>query len=204
MCGYSYGMTAAALLALVALSAAADDYRALADEVTAAARKAGAGRVAVAGFETIGGADAQGAAAVAERLVLALAGRDGLQVVERGLLDRVLKEQRLAASGAVDTRGAQTLRILGVDALVTGSLIRKSPRKVEVIVRLIHAADARVLGAARAEVRPDWTEGGRFEEPLPAPPLPTLDGDFTAWWERDEETRFKVRSWASGRGGPSR
>lgn len=197
-------MLAAALLSMLTLGALADDYRALADDLAAAARKAGAKRVAVAGFDTIGAADAQGAAAVAERLVVGLAGREGLQVVERGLLDRVLKEQKLAESGAMDPRGAQTLRILGVDALVTGSLIRKSARKVEVIVRLIHAADARVLGAARAEVRPDWAEGGRFDEPLPAPPLPSLDGNFTAWWERDEETRFKVRTWAAGRGGPAR
>lgn len=190
-------MPVAALLALMTLSAAADDYQALADKVAAAAHKTGVKRVAVLGFETIGGSDGQGASAVTERLVNQLAGRDELQVVERTLLDRVLKEAKLTQSGAVDARGAQTMRLLGVDAIVSGTLLRKSPRKVEVNVRLIHAADARILGAASAEVRPDWSES-RFEQTMDAPPLPALDGDFVAWWERDA-LRRKVRSFAAGR-----
>ena len=198
-------MPAASLPALLALSlfagpATADDYRTLAEGVAAAARKAGVKRVAVMSFDTIGGADANGAATVAERLVLKLAVQDGLQVVERGLLDHVLKEQKLAQSGALDPRGAQTLKILGVDAIVSGSIIRTSGRKAEVNVRLIHAGDARILGVASAEVRLDWAEGGRFEAAMPAPPLPALDGDFIAWWEADA-TRQKVRTWAAGRTG---
>lgn len=199
-------MNAAALLALALLGAAApparaDGYQDLADGVAAAARKAGVKRVAVMGFDSIGGSGTQGASAVAERLVIQLAGRGELEVIERTLLDRVLKEAKLAQTGAVDSRGAQTLRVLGVDAIVSGSLIRKSARKVEVIVRLIHAADARILGAASAEVRPDWSDEGRFEATMPAPPLPTLDGDFIAWWEHDEGRR-RVRTWAAGREAP--
>lgn len=197
-------MTGAALLAFLLLAPAparADGYQDLADGVAAAARKAGVKRVAVMGFDAIGGSGSQGASAVAERLVIQLAGRDELQVVERTLLDRVLKEAKLAQTGAVDARGAQTLRVLGVDAIVSGSLIRKSARKVEVNVRLIHAADARILGAASAEVRPDWADDGRFEEAMDTPPLPSLDGDFVAWWEADA-LRKKVRTWAAGRESP--
>ncbi len=193
-------MTAAALLALslIAAPAAADDYRDLAEGVAAAARKAGVKRVAIMPLESLGGADTNGATAVAERLIVKLAAQEGVQVVERALLDRVLSEQKLAQSGALEQRGAQTLKLLGVEAIVTGSLIRTSARKVEVNLRLIHAADARILGGASTEVRLDWKEGGRFEEAMPAPPLPSLDGDFVAWWERDA-MRQKVRTWAAGR-----
>ena len=163
-----------------------------------AARKAGVKRVAVMSLESLGGGDTNGATAVAERLVVKLAGQDGVQVVERALLDRVLKEQTLAQSGAIEARGAQTLKLLGVDAIVTGSLIRASSRKVEVNVRLINASDARILGVASAEVRQDWSEGGRSGDGFAPPPLPSLDGDFVAWWERDA-LRSKVRTWASRR-----
>lgn len=193
-------MPAAALLALslLAAPAAADDYRQLAEGVAAAARKAGVKRVAIMPLESLGGADTNGATAVAERLVVKLAAQEGVQVVERALLDRVLSEQKLAQSGAMEPRGAQTLKLLGVEAIVTGSLIRTSARKVEVNLRLIHAVDARILGGSAVEVRVDWKEGGRLDEGMPTPPLPALDGDFVAWWERDA-LRQKVRTWASGR-----
>ncbi|TBR21861.1 hypothetical protein EPO15_09215 [bacterium] len=183
-------MPVAALLALLTLCvpAQADDYQALADGLAKAARRAGVKRVAVMSLAPIGGADANGASAVAERLVLKLAAQDGLQVVERALLDRVLTEQKLAQTGALDSRGAQGLKVLGVDAIVTGSLIKTSGRRAEVNVRLIGASDARVLGAASAEVRADWVEGGPgpAEETLPVPPPPALDGNFSAWWERSK------------------
>lgn len=192
-------MTAAALaLVLLAAPASADDYRELAEGVATAARKAGVKRVAIMPLESLGGGDTNGATAVAERLVVKLAAQEGVEVVERALLDRVLSEQKLAQSGALEARGAQTLKLLGVDAIVTGSLIRTSARKVEVNLRLIHAADARILGGASAEVRPDWKEGGRADEGMSPPPLPSLDGDFVAWWERDA-LRQKVRTWASRR-----
>lgn len=196
-------MVAAALLLLTlsAVDGRADDYQKLAQGVAAAARKAGIKRVAIMGFDTIGGSDVQGASAVAERLLIQLAGIEDLQVVERSLLDRVLKEQKLTQSGAVDARSSQTLRVLGVDAIVSGTLIRKSARKVEVNVRLIHAADARILGASSVEIRPDWEQGGNFEQAMATPPPPSLDGDFVAWWERDT-LRKSVRTWASGREAP--
>lgn len=180
-------MGAALLLAFLAAggSAAAGDYAGLAAELAAAARKAGARRVAVLPLESIGQADKAGAAAVTERLVGELARREGLQVVERTLLDKVLQEQRLSNSGAVSPQGATGLgRLMGVDAIISGSLIRKSGQKVEINVRLIDASDARVLGAARSEVRPDWQEPGGFETDLPMPAPPSLEGDFTPWWER--------------------
>ncbi|MBI3298829.1 MAG: hypothetical protein HYZ75_11735 [Elusimicrobia bacterium] len=176
----------AALLALfLAAPAAAGDYASLAAELAAAARKAGARRVAVLTLETIAGMDPGGAAAVSERLVGELARQDGLQVVERTLLGKVMEEQRLTHSGAVDPRGAAGLgQLMGVEAIISGSLIRKSSRKVEVNLRLIAADDARVLGSARAEIRPDWQESAGFDTGMPVPPPPSLDGDFTPWWER--------------------
>lgn len=180
------GSAALAAAVLFASQAAANDYRGMAAELARAAQKAGVRRIAVMTVEPLGSPDAEGAAVVGERLVGELARQPGIQVVERSLLDRVMKEQRLAQSGAVAPADAGSVgRLMGVDAIVTGSLVRKSSRKVELNLRLIHAADARVLGASSAEVKPDWPEpsGGAFGG-LAVPPPPALDGDFTPWWER--------------------
>ncbi|MBI5594737.1 MAG: hypothetical protein HY928_01465 [Elusimicrobia bacterium] len=188
------GSAALAAAVLFASQAAANDYRGMAAELARAAQKAGVRRIAVMSVEPLGAPDAEGAAVVGERLVGELARQPGIQVVERSLLDRVMKEQRLAQSGAVAAADAGSVgKLMGVDAIVTGSLVRKSSRKVEVNLRLIHAADARVLGASSAEIKPDWPEpsafvGGAFGG-LSVPPPPTLDGDFTPWWEGKPRSR---------------
>ncbi|MFA6031028.1 MAG: CsgG/HfaB family protein [Elusimicrobiota bacterium] len=78
-------------------------------------------RVALAGFEGPGG----GAAAdfLAHELLKA-----GADVVERGRLEAVLAEQRLGASGALDPATVRKAgRILGVDAVLVGSVTQYSP-----------------------------------------------------------------------------
>ncbi|MDE2292672.1 MAG: hypothetical protein KGL53_11375, partial [Elusimicrobia bacterium] len=146
--------------------------------------------VAVVTPESIGGGDATGPQAVSERLVTRLAEQPGLQVVERSLLDRVLKEQKLAGSGAVDPHDAPAVgRLLGVQAVVTGTLLPESSGRVELNMRLIDSSQARVLGAAVAQVRQDWSPEPAPAEapaapPLQVPPPPSLDTDFTAFWDK--------------------
>lgn len=183
------GSAALAAAVLFASQASANDYSGVAAELARAAQKAGVKRIAVMAVEPLGAPDDEGAAVVGERLVGELARQPGVQVVERSRLDRVLKEQRLAQTGAVAPTDAGGLgKLMGVDAIVTGSLVRKSSRKVEVNLRLIHATDARILGASSTEVRPDWPEpssiAGSTFGGMAVPPAPTLDGDFTPWWER--------------------
>ncbi len=173
-------------------------------------------RVAVAELESIGGSDLHGPAVVGERLLGRLCEQDGIQVVERALLDRVLKEQCLSLSGVVAPNDAVLIgRLMGVDALVTGSLIRRPRRDVEVNLRLISAVDARVLGAATGVVTPDWPEGAVLDDKHPAPAPPVLNGDFAGFWERrrpgapscdgwerrvadlqEADLPFKIRYWA--------
>ena len=178
----------AAILALVlpfaSAASAGDDYTKMAEVLAESARRAGVRRLAVAPIEAIGGADAHGTAVVGDRVMSRLAAQSGIQLVERALLDRVFEEQRLSQSGAVGAADAVLIgRLAGVEAIVTGRLIRRTDRKVEVNLRLIHAADARVLGAATADVRPDWPLGALLDDRHPAPAPPRLSSEFPAFWE---------------------
>jgi len=163
-------------------------YRRIAAELARIAQRAGIERITLLPFDSSDPADAAGGTAVSERLVSALAQQPSLKVVERRNLGKVLAEQKLQNLGMVDARDAKALgRTMGVDAVVTGTLLRAGDGQVEINARLIDAQDARVLGAAVGQVRRDWE---RAAPSAPAPedsfivPLPELDMDFTAWWER--------------------
>lgn len=209
----------AALLALVlpfvSAASAGDDYSEMARSLAESARRAGVRRLAVAPLEAIGASDAPGTAVVGDRVMDRLAAQSGIQLVERAHLDRVLEEQRLSQSGAVAAADALLLgRLAGVEAIVTGRLIRRTDRRVEVNLRLIDAADASVLGAATAEVRPDWPQGPLLDDRHPAPAPPRLAAEFPAFWEppggdpcrgwrgrvdalQSAGLPFKIRHWAA-------
>lgn len=182
---WTRGAAAAACLALCASTAGAGDYDAIASPLAAVSRARNRSRLAVLPFQEIGGRGSAGGRIVSERLIGPLAASEGLQVVERTLLDSVMKEQRLQVSGVTDRRSLQEIgRVLGVDAIVTGTVIALKDGRVEVVARLIDAETARVLGVTEARVVKDWNES-LFDDAswaeLPAlPSWPNLDLAQTA------------------------
>lgn len=213
---------AAGALALAAPVWAGDPYNGLARELRAAAENGHLRRVAVLPFSPAGRPDAEGGMILAERIVSRLAGSGDLEVVERTLLDRVLAEQRLGTTGALDPRQAREMgRLLNVDAIVTGTFTPMADRRVEVHARLIDAQTARILGAASARVEKEWEEdqmpvGALWDVQAPSPakfpaplvrlvpdPFRDAPNDSCAGWEEEvdrlqEETlELKARFWAA-------
>lgn len=213
---------AAGALALAAPVWAGDPYMGLAREVNAAAQDGGVRRVAVLTFSSAGGQDQEGGLVLAERLVARLARAGGVEVMERTLLDKVLEEQKLGLSGAFDQRAVgQVGRMLGVDAIVTGTFVTLSDRRVEVHARLIQTSSARILGAATARVEKEWEEEtmpvgalwdvkapdpARFPAPLvrlvPDPFRDAPNSGACSGWEEEverlqsETVEMKARFWA--------
>jgi len=168
--------------------AASSAYDRIASTLAGQARLAAVERVVVVSFESIDSRDQTGTDSVSERLTDSLVRQKHIKVVERRYLGKVMEEQRFQQSGAV--RGRQTQipgRVLGAEAIVTGTVVPAGMDAVEIHARLIHAEDARVLGTAKAKVRRDWTApqpaGSGFRDVVVAPPA--LDMDFNAWWEGD-------------------
>jgi len=170
-----FGLTAL-LLALAAV-ADAGDYDRIAAPLARVARSHGRARLAVLPFQEVGGKGSTTGRIISERLIGPLAAAEGLEVVERTMLDGVMKEQRLQVSGVVDQRSLKELgRVLGVDAIVTGTAIALKDDRVEVVARLIDAETARVLGVAESRVEKDWNES-LFDDSSWAglPALPSFD-----------------------------
>lgn len=172
-------LAAAALLLLAARPSRAGDFDKLAAALSRAAKARGRQRVAVLPFQVIGGRGSSSGRIVSERLVGPLTEEGSVEVVERAMLESVMREQQLQFSGAVDARSVKELgKILNVDALIMGTVIALKNDRVEINARLIDAESARVLFASEVRTDQDWNES-LFDDAawggLPMPSLPNFD-----------------------------
>lgn len=125
-------------------------------DLAKAAEKAGVRRVAVVPFRDQAGRLTHSGAVVADRLTLHLVQRE-VEVVERVRLADVMGELKLGMTGALDGASVKRLgRVLGVDAIVSGTLIELVDSRVEAVTRLVEVETARVLAASSATLEKDW------------------------------------------------
>jgi TolB-like protein len=145
----------------------------LARELAQGAPKGAKLKVAVLEFTYLDGTPSSGSGVVQEQLTTLLAGADGIQVLERRLMDKVLQELKLESTGLVDAGAAgRSGGFLGVDAVVAGTLHDLDRERTEVHARMIDFRTGQVLSAADAEMRRTWPPA---PNPAPAqPPVPAL------------------------------
>lgn len=142
----------------------------LARELTRSADKHSAHRIAVLPLRDQAGKLCHSGAVLADRLILELV-RRGVEVIERSRLEEVLAELKLAQTGAIDPSSVKRLgKILGADAVVTGTVVELVDGEVEVLARLVHVETGRVLSASQAKVAKDWVPGLAPRDPLEAAP----------------------------------
>lgn len=197
-----------AAFALASPARASEDIKGMAKAVAAAAAARQVKRVAVVPFTAPRGAGSFSGAVVSERLVIQLLARGELDLVERRFLDKILEEQRLGVFGIMDQDTVKALgKVLGVDAILTGTIVELKGERVEVNARLIHAETAQVLAADTANVAKDWEERSIGEDAstwiVPVPDLgddPFKKSGASCRTSVDEVERrivdFKARYWA--------
>jgi len=201
-------ITFAALLAAAAPAGAAQDIQDMAKAMTLAAAARNVKRVAVVPFTAPRGSASFSGAIVSERLVIQILARGELDLVERRFLDKILEEQRLGVFGIMDQDTVKTLgKVLGVDAILTGTIVELKGERVEVNARLIHTETAQVLAADTVRVAKDWEERAIGDDAstwiVPVPDLgddPFKSGAATCQSSVDEVEKrildFKARYWA--------
>jgi len=111
-----------------------------------------------------------GSTLVAERLTTELVKRK-VSVVERSQMEKVQSELRLEMSGAIDAVSAKKLgKMLGVDAVITGTLVDFENRETEVNARLILTETGQILAAESATLTRPWMDPPRrvFVDTAPA------------------------------------
>lgn len=145
-------------LSLTPGGATAEPLQELAGEFSRKILAAGIRRVCVLDFAIGDKGDRRGATLIRERLTTYLVNQGDLQIIERSLLLKVLEEKSLRSSGLLDDATVTELgRILGADAIITGSLETLGPDRVELNVRVINSTSARILVAARKILPSDWS-----------------------------------------------
>lgn len=164
-------MMAAVVLAGPAEAWAADPLKRLAGKLEKGLKGEPARKVAVLGFPNTDGSSSEGAKIIQERLTTFLAEAGGVEVIERQLLQKLLDEKKLASTGLLDAKTSQEIgKILGVNALVTGTLNDVGGGKVEINARAIEADTGRILSAGQALVAATWKPGVTqlADDPKPA------------------------------------
>lgn len=168
-------LTAALLLAQ---PASAGDCGTIASEISRAAAQHIKKRVAVVPFQGVLGKQSYAGSVIGERLLSHIIALGAIEVVERNLLKSVMREQRLESYGIIDPNTVKALgKILGVDAIVTGTVIELKNDKVEINARLIDAQTAKVLAASIVKVDKEWSDFPVEEGVAWNVPVPELDDD---------------------------
>lgn len=182
-----------------------DPYKLLAERLSEAHGRMVNRKVAVLPFSYTDRRESDDGVVVSERLLTRIIQEGKLEVVERHLLEKVMGELKLQYSGAVDDSSIKSLgKILGVEAVVTGTLTRQSGGLLEINARLIKTETAAVLAACAAQARLDWESLAAVPElsaPEPAAPparprrLPAPG--FPEDWKYRENLRVAERSGSS-------
>ncbi len=128
-------------------------------------------KLAVLEFPYAGGKASEGPVVVQERLTTALAQNKKITLIERGLLKKVLGELNLEASGAIDEDTVKKLgKMLGADAIVTGTLNDLKGDKSEINARVVETETARILAAASLTIKKTWKDAAVTANPPVNPP----------------------------------
>jgi TolB-like protein len=140
---------------VAAHQALTDGVRDLAKQISTAATKQSKQKIAVLPMRELDGQPTILGTYVAEELITHLVQLGSFNVVERQLLDKLLGEQKIEQTGAIDPATAKRVgRILGVDAIVTGS-ITDLTSFIAINCRLIDTGTGEVFGAARTTITKD-------------------------------------------------
>lgn len=171
---------------------ASDPYKDMALDLSDGADKLSNRKVAVLPFSYTDGRQSEGSTIVSERLITRIIQMGRLSVVERNLLDKVMSELKLQVSGAINPDSAKELgKILGVEAIVTGTLIEKRNGKVEVNARMIKTETADAIVATSAVLEKDWEDV--------APP-PVIQQQEAPQYEQPAYKRSRFEGRTAGRG----
>lgn len=145
----------------------------LAGKLTAGLGDRPAIKLAVLEFPYTGGKTSEGPVVVQERLTTALAQNKKITLIERGLLKKVMGELNLQATGAMDEETVKKLgKMLGADAIVTGTLNDIKETQTEINARIVETETAKILAAASLSVKKTWKDSAQVTVTPPVNPPP--------------------------------
>ncbi|MFH0948801.1 MAG: FlgO family outer membrane protein [Elusimicrobiota bacterium] len=101
----------------------------------------------------------EGPIIIQERLTTNFVQNKKITLIERNLLKKVLAELNLQSSGAIDEDTTKKLgKVLGADAVVTGTLNDLENEGVEINARIVQTETGKILSAANTTIKKTWKD----------------------------------------------
>ena len=124
-------------------------------------------RMAVLSFPYIDGFDSIGSKIVQERLITSLSSNKKFSIYERALLHKVLEQAKLEMSGIFDEATTIKLgKMLGVQTILTGTLIDINDKETEVNARIINANTGEIMVSAKTNILRIWKDKILIPKPI--------------------------------------
>jgi len=136
----------------------------LTNQIIANLQKQNKTKIAVINFSDLSGNNTYFGKYISEELLTRLFITGKFTVIERNLLNKIIKEQDLGISGYIDDNTAVSLgKILGVGAIATGTVIDMN-LSIKINARLINTETGEVFAVASVEILKDNKVIGIIEE----------------------------------------
>ena len=134
-------------------------------------------RMAILDFPYIDGFDSNGSKIVQERLITILSPNKMFLVLERTRLDKILEEKKLEMSGLFDEETTTKLgRMLGVQVVLTGTLIDINDKETEINARIIDAGTGGIIASGKTTIPKIWQDNISTPKPVFEPTrLPRIE-----------------------------
>ena len=171
-------MALVVICSLSGLSYADDKYDQLAKEITDAGVSVQGKKIAIIPFSYADGraGATKDGSVISERLTIKMINMHKFEIIERSVLDKVMNELKLQSSGMIDASSAQQLgKVLGVEAIITGTLVETSNGQIEINARLIKTETAQAIGASQVTVEKNWMGDVSTAPQAPAQPQPVAE-----------------------------
>jgi len=125
-------------------------------------------KIAVLEFSYADGKQSAGGKIIQERIITAFSKNRRFTLIERSLLEKVMKELNLSHSGIVDKKDIKKIgEISGADWLLLGTLNDVKKGKTEVNARVVVARTAEILSAADCLVEKTWKDSVAGDDTQP-------------------------------------
>jgi len=129
------------------------------------------GKIGIVPFAYTDGRKSEGGVVISERLTTRIVKIKKLKVIERQMLEKVLQELHLESTGVVGSEGAKQIgKVLGVEAIITGTLMDIGATRTEINARMIHTETAEIIATSSAEVDKVW-DGATIAQPVTQQPV---------------------------------
>ena len=136
-----------------------DPYRQMAQELSESSHLLTNPKIAIIPFRYLDKRKSAAGDIISERLTTRIVKIGKLKVIERQLLENVMQELHFETTGAVDMESTKQLgKVLGVEAIINGTIMEIGEARVEVNARIIKTETAEVLGTSSVEMDREWND----------------------------------------------